>query len=326
MKPLTQADGNATDGLRLILLTSEHGHYSIEKAAQMLGFGSSAVRSIPVCDDGRMDVDALDRMVAQLKSDDLHPFYVNATAGTTVLGSYDPIASISAVCKNYGLWLHVDASWGGPAVFSEQHQYKLEGSHLADSIAINPHKMMVVPLTCSFLLGRDLRQFQTANTLRADYLFHGPAASSADEMYDLADLTLQCGRRGDALKLYMSWVYHGTQGYSEQINHAFNMATYMSELVRDHQNFILVSTCPPPCLQVCFFYAPKGKLQKETSKVTKQIVRRIKEFGFVIDYAAIDDRGAFLRPVIHRHVKKETVDTLLMSIEKIGAEIDVCDI
>ena len=303
-----------------MLLTSEHGHYSIEKAAQMLGLGSSSVRSVPVGADGRMDVEALDRKVGELKSDGLRPFYVNATAGTTVLGSYDAIVPISAVCKKHGLWLHVDASWGGPAIFSEKQRSKLDGSHLADSIAINPHKMMGVPLTCSFLLGRDLRDFQAANTLRADYLFHGPAATSADEMYDLADLTLQCGRRGDSLKLYMSWAYHGTQGYRDIIDGAFDTAIYLSQLVRDHPDFILVSHCPPPCLQVCFFYAPGGQIKQSNGRITQQIAKKLKVKGFVIDYAAIDHRGAFLRPVIHRHINRETVEALLGLIQTVGAE------
>ena len=287
----------------------------------MLGLGSAAVHSVPVLSDGSMDVGALDQTIHRLKSASLNPFYVNATAGTTVLGSYDPIDAIAAVCKKHGLWLHVDASWGGPAIFSGEHRAKLNGSHLADSIAINPHKMMGVPLTCSFLLGRDLRQFQSANTLRADYLFHGKTPTTAADMYDLADLTLQCGRRGDSLKLYMSWVYHGTEGYQNQVDGAFENAAYLSELARDHEDIVLVSSYPPPCLQVCFFYAKGGHLNTDTSRITQQIAKRLKSNGFVVDFAAIDDRGQFLRPVIHRHVSKTTVATLLDLIVKIGAEV-----
>ena len=99
--------------------------------------------------------------------------------------------------------------------------HKLAGSHLADSLAVNPHKMMNVPVTCSFLLANDLRKFHKSNTLPAGYLFHGgdeevgPSGDETNaEVWDLADLTLQCGRRGDSLKLALGWIYYGTSGFS----------------------------------------------------------------------------------------------------------------
>ncbi|KAI4146648.1 MAG: hypothetical protein L6R39_003374, partial [Caloplaca ligustica] len=224
--PKTKTHGNAAvPSGPLVLFTSAHGHYSIEKAARMLGFGSEAVISVPTDPSRRMDPAALDSLIQQAKEQGKTPFYVNATAGTTGLGSYDPIRAISKICRAHNLWLHVDASWGGPVIFSpDLAKAKLDGSHLADSIAINPHKMMGAPITCSFLLGADLRQFHAANTLPASYLFHndddddddaaegekGEGRVSGDDkklpadIYDLADLTLQCGRRGDALKLYLS--------------------------------------------------------------------------------------------------------------------------
>ena len=223
--PDTKIHGNTSTG-KLVLFTSAHGHYSISKAAQMLGLGSSSVRTVyvdPVT--GQMDPSALASSIIAAKAAGEVPFFLNATAGTTVLGSYDSIPALAAICKEYRLWLHIDGSWGGPAIFSSQQKHKLQGSHLADSIAINPHKMMGVPVTCSFLLGADMKLFHKSNTLPANYLFHGDP-NETDEVYDLADLTLQCGRRGDALKLYLAWVYHGSQGFAAQIDCAFETGTY----------------------------------------------------------------------------------------------------
>ncbi|KAL9576772.1 MAG: hypothetical protein Q9212_006829, partial [Teloschistes hypoglaucus] len=269
--PSTKKKGNTTHAF--ILFTSAHGHYSVEKAAQMLGFGSDAVWTVPVVDrtSGRMNASALESLIAKARKEGKTPFYVNVTAGTTVLGSYDPIRAIAKICRENKLWLHVDASWGGPAIFSpELAESRLDGTHLADSIAINPHKMMGVPVTCSFLLGADLRQFHKANTLPASYLFHSdnndsnsnpdivgagaqPQSSKTQqhpsEIHDLADLTLQCGRRGDALKLHLSWSYHGTAGYRTQIEEAFATAAYFSNVVARHPDLCLVSEDPPPCLQ-----------------------------------------------------------------------------
>ncbi|KAL8674750.1 MAG: hypothetical protein Q9168_000834 [Polycauliona sp. 1 TL-2023] len=336
--PSTKTKGihSSASAPSFILFTSAHGHYSIEKASQMLGFGSEAVWSVPTdAATGRMDPSALESLIAKAESEGKTPFYVNATAGTTVLGSYDPIRAISKICRERKLWLHVDASWGGPVIFSpELAREKLDGIHLVDSIAINPHKMMGVPVTCSFLLGKDLREFHRANTLPADYLFHSSEdkedgakqkEQQPSEIYDLADLTLQCGRRGDALKLYLSWAYHGTSGYKTQIEQAFSTAAYFASLVSEEKDLVLVSENPPPCLQVCFFYGKGGQLKKgddgkeENSRVTRRIARDLVPRGFMVDYACVDEKmGAFLRVVVNRETRRGTVEGLVRAVVEIG--------
>ena len=322
LHPETKEYGNHASGLKLVLFTSAHGHYSIEKAAQMLGFGSAAVRNVPIDSDGRMIPSALNTEVEKAKNEGLTPFYVNATAGTTVLGSYDPFANISEICKAHKLWLHIDASWGGPAIFSPTHAHKMAGSDQADSIAINPHKMMGVPVTCSFLLGADLRQFHKANTLPAGYLFHGEEGGKGDstEIYDLADITLQCGRKGDSLKLALGWIFYGRSGYAAQIDHAFDTAAYMAASIASNPNLRLVSSNPPPCLQVCFYYAPGGQLCPEAegnSKATEGIAKTLVREGFMVDYAP-GDEGKFFRVVINRETRRGTVDGLLKAVEEAG--------
>lgn len=163
----TKTDGYA--GRRFVLFTSKHGHYSLEKAAQMMGFGSKNVCSVPVDDSGRLIPAELERLIKQTRAEGGTPFYVNATAGTTVLGSFDPFEEIADICAREGIWMHVDGSWGGSTVFSDKlRQGRLNGVERADSIAVNPHKMLGVPMTCSFLLGKDLRQFHSSNTLPAE--------------------------------------------------------------------------------------------------------------------------------------------------------------
>jgi glutamate decarboxylase len=153
---------------RFVIFTSAHGHYSLEKAAQLFGFGSDAVRGVPIDIDGRMIPSELQRMIKEAKASDEIPFYVNATAGTTVLGSFDPFDEIADICEEHGLWLHVDGSWGGSIAFNEEiSASRLKGVERANSIAVNPHKMLGTPMTCSFLLGKDMRQFWKAMTLPA---------------------------------------------------------------------------------------------------------------------------------------------------------------
>lgn len=311
--PETKTTGNANHNF--ILFTSAHGHYSLEKAAQMCGLGTENVWSVPIDASGRMIPSGLEKLVQQAKDKGKTPLYVNATAGTTVLGSYDPFTEISAVCKKHNLWLHIDGSWGGSVIFSRQHAHKMSGSHLADSLAVNPHKMLGVPMTCSFLLGKDLGEFHRANTLPAGYLFH-EEQSPGGEVWDLADLTLQCGRRGDALKMALAWIYYGTSGFEQQIDHAFDIAAYFTAQLTANVDFTLVSENPPPCLQVCFYYK-LGEVKEENTKATSEISKALLPRGFMVDYAP-GEEGSFFRVVVNRDTRRGTVDGLILAIEEVS--------
>lgn len=302
-----------------VAFTSAHGHYSVEKSAMTCGLGTSSVWPVPVDEFGCMKPAALRDLIIKAKAEGKTPFYVNTTAGTTVMGSYEPFEDISKICKEFGLWMHIDASWGGPAIFSAKQRSKLQGSHLADSLTVNPHKMMNVPVTCSFLLGPDMSIFNKANTTAAGYLFH---SSGGDDVWDLADLTLQCGRRGDSLKLALAWIYYGAAGFEKQIDHAFDLAAYLAKLVKDSGNFVLVSQDPPPCLQVCFYYAPGGKLSDDPATNTQQTSSMVEKMilrGFMVDYAP-GPKGSFFRVVVNCQTLKTTVDGLVKGLEEVGQE------
>ncbi|KAK4160118.1 putative glutamate decarboxylase [Cladorrhinum sp. PSN259] len=327
--PASKITGNPPD---LVLFTSEHGHYSVEKAAVTCGFGSSAVWSVPVHPvTGQMIPSELRNLVLKAKEEGKRPFYVNATAGTTVLGSYDPFEEISAICKEFNLWMHIDASWGGPVIFSEVQKHKLKGSHLADSLTVNPHKMLNVPVTCSFLLGPDVEGvFHKANTLPAGYLFHSEEADDDYEnkrVWDLADLTLQCGRRGDALKLALSWIYYGSEGFKRQVDGAFEVAGYLAQLLKERNDeFVLVSEDPAPCLQVCFYYAPGGKVtedKRENNRRTKAMVEKLIRRGYMVDYAP-GRWGSFFRVVVNCQTLRGTVEGLVRGLSEVGREVVEC--
>lgn len=348
--PETKVDGNGN--YRFVIFTSGHGHYSIEKAAQMLGFGSNSVWPVPIDKQGRMIVSELEKLIEKAKREGRTPFYVNATAGTTVLGSFDPFHEVAEICKKHNLWFHIDGSWGGSFIFSARQKSKLPGAEKANSIAINPHKMLGVPVTCSFLLGADIRQFHRANTLPAGYLFHnnpdpeqingGLQADDSPEIWDLADLTLQCGRRADSLKLFLSWTYYGSEGYERRIDEAANVATHLATLLDNHPDFILVSENPPPCLQVCFYYAPGKHLvyndatsadsedvrAANNSRVTEEVTRAIVSKGYMVDYAPPSGgdseakaKGKFFRCVVNILTEKRTVEGLIHAIEDVGPAV-----
>lgn len=229
------------------------------------GLGTTSLWKVPVDSRAQMRVDELERLILEAISQGKTPFFVNATAGTTVFGAYDPFGPISKICKRYNLWMHVDGSWGGPVILSSKQRWRIAGAEAADSLAVNPHKMMGVPVTCSLLLTPDIRRFHQANSSPAEYLFHNDYMNK--EVWDLADLTLQCGRRGDSLKIALGWVYYGEDGYAAQIDEAFAVAAYAAKRVEESRNLALLEAAnPPSCLQVCFHYAAEGIISADVSR------------------------------------------------------------
>lgn len=311
---------NGGEGYRFVVFTSVHGHFSVQKAAVACGMGSASVIGVPVDASGRMNTRALRELVIEAKSQGRTPLYVNSTAGTTVLGMYDPVRKIREICDEFGMWLHVDGSWGGSVAFSSKHRYKLAGTELADSLTINPQKMLNVPMTCSFLLTNDLRRFHDANSLRAGYLFHDP---EDEEVWDLADLTLQCGRRADSLKMALAWIYYGAEGFEKGIDHAFDMAAHLADLVEKSPDFELISPNPTPCLQICFYYAPGGRASDDkavNTRRTRMMVERMVGRGFMFDFAP-GDRGHFFRVVTNCQTLKGTVEGLFKGLSEVGEEL-----
>jgi len=306
------------------MFTSAHGHYSMEKAGQMFGLGSKNVIGVPVDEKtGKMIPEELERLVTESKARGETPFFVNATAGTTVFGSFDPIPPLSAICKSHNLWLHIDGSWGGCVVFSPSYRSsRLAGAHLADSIAVTPHKMMGVPMTCSFLLGQDMRQFWAALKLNAGYLFHG-ASQSVEDIYDLAELTPQCGRRADSLKMFLSLQYYGQSHFSELIARGYENAEYLHSLLKPHPNFVTVGPEPLPCWQVCFYWARDGKLSEDkeaNGKCTADVAGGIIKRGFMVDFAP-GEKGKFFRVVVNGGTRRGTLEGLVRAIEEVAGEL-----
>ncbi|KAF3827073.1 hypothetical protein GH733_002559 [Mirounga leonina] len=140
---------------RLILFTSAECHYSMKKAASFLGIGTENVCFVETDGRGKMIPAELERQIWQASKEGAAPFLVCATSGTTVLGAFDPLDEIADICERHGLWLHVDASWGGSALMSRKYRKLLQGIHRADSVAWNPHKMLMAGIQCCALLVKD---------------------------------------------------------------------------------------------------------------------------------------------------------------------------
>ncbi|XP_043921106.1 glutamate decarboxylase 1-like isoform X2 [Protopterus annectens] len=239
----------------LVLFTSEHSHYSITKAAGVLGIGTENTVLVKSDERGKMIPSDLEVKIIEAKAKGYVPFYVNATAGTTVFGAFDPINEIADVCEKYKLWLHVDAAWGGGLLMSDKHSYKLRGIERACSVTWNPHKLMGVPLQCSAFLVREKGLLQACNQLHAEYLFQPD--KPYDVSYDTGDKTIQCGRHVDVFKFWLMWKAKGTLGFERQVNKCMELAEYLySKLRKKSESFELVMPFEPEHSNVCFWYIP----------------------------------------------------------------------
>ena len=245
---------------QLVAFVSEQAHYSYAKAANLLGIGITNLVKVKSDVDGKMIPQALEAVIQQSLSADKTPFFVGTTAGTTVLGAFDPLPAIAKITRKYGLWLHVDGAWGAPVLFSDKHKHLLAGSELVNSFTWDAHKLMGVPLICSAILVKDKGILgQACSGGSTDYLFH----DDENEFYNLGQMSLQCGRKVDALKLWLCWKYHGKKGYQKQIDNLFELANYATEYIRNCNNLELIAE--PQFLNICFRYiSQKNQLDTTT--------------------------------------------------------------
>lgn len=249
-----EAAGEASGGIReMTLYTSEHANLSIDRAALAAGVGRDNIRHIPADEDFRMRADALEAAIKDDLAAGKRPFCVIPTLGTTSSSSLDPLPKIAAVARRYGLWLHVDAAYAGPAAILDECRYVLESAELADSLVVNPHKWLFTPIDLSALYTRRPEAFR-----RALALDHTPAYLSATDetlnkpgaAVNLSDYSIALGRRFRALKLWFVLRYYGREGIAEILRGHMRMAREFAENVLADPRFQL--SAPVPFSLVCF--------------------------------------------------------------------------
>jgi glutamate/tyrosine decarboxylase-like PLP-dependent enzyme len=293
-------------GDRLTVYTSADGHYSIRKAAGILGLGRDNVREIETDGQGRMRVAALEAALARDLDRDHRPVMINATAGTTVLGAFDPIAEIAEVAQARGVWLNIDGALGGSVVLSHRHRHLVAGAERADSYVWNAHKMMSVPLPCSALLLARRALLERHLSESADYLFQ----SGADEL-NPGTRSLQCGRRNDALKLWAAWQLHGDQGYERRIDRMFELAAHVARRIQADSDLELV--IPPPSINVCFEVAGKS---------SAAICERLDDQGrLLVGHGEADGRRAIRLVCVNPDLDESDLDAALSEIKRTAAEL-----
>jgi aromatic-L-amino-acid decarboxylase len=234
----------------LTLYLSEHAHSSIDRGALAVGIGLENLRHVPPGAAFRMDPEALEAMIAGDRAVGKRPFCVVATLGTTSSSSVDPLPAIAEIAWRHGLWLHVDAAYGGAAAVLEEHRHILDGAAQADSLVVNPHKWLFTPMDLSILYTRRPEILKRALSLEQTppYL----AIPRQERALNLSDYSIPLGRRFRALKLWFVLRYFGREGIARLLREHIRLAQLLAKEIGRDSNFELAA--PVPFSLVCFRY------------------------------------------------------------------------
>ncbi len=317
--PSIKKQGNYT-GIPLVAFISEESHYSFGKAMNLMGLGLEHLIKIPTDKRGKMQVEALEKKIIAAKAEGKKPFFVGATAGTTVKGAFDSIDEIEKVTKKYGLWLHVDGAWGGSVLMSKKHKYLLAGLEKADSFAWDTHKMMGVPLISSVILFNKKNILKSLNDISGtEYLFH----NDEDAFFDLGQMSLQCGRRADALKLWFAWKCLGMNGFEEKINHLFDLSESVKQFLQQSPHYELVYEVSS--LNICFSYTPKYFKKKSKSDIDRFTLtlreKLVKSGKAIVNYSTLDNRSFFRLILVNFDLTKKDINQFFSDLENTAKEL-----
>ncbi|MGH3739672.1 MAG: pyridoxal phosphate-dependent decarboxylase family protein, partial [Micromonosporaceae bacterium] len=305
---------DAARAVRPVVLCSELAHFSIARACGVLGLGEDAVRTVPVDAWWRMTGDAVAATLSGL-ADGETPIAIVATAGTTDFGSIDPLTEVAEVARKAGARLHVDAAYGGGALFSERLRPVLTGIERADSVTIDLHKTAWQPAAASALLVRDAADF-AATDRRVAYL---NPDDDGDAGYDgLLGCSLATTRRADAIKIAASFQTLGVDGIGRLFETCCDLASYAAAAIAAHPALEL--TADPVLSTVVFRYrapdAVNGGLRR----------RLMREGTALIGRTTVPGQGVRLKfTLLNPQARPTDIDALLDAVVRAGEQEEATD-
>jgi aromatic-L-amino-acid/L-tryptophan decarboxylase len=246
---------------------SDQAHSSVEKAAIALGLGEENVQRVPTGPEFRMDMAALRVMIERDLRETFKPLAVVATVGTTSTASVDPVREIAKICREHKMWLHIDGAYGGGFAMLPEFEWLAEGWNEADSIIINPHKTLFVPLDFSVLYVRDLERLRRVFTLVPEYLRGDTVEAEKNYM----DYGIQLGRRFRALKAWVIWRAFGREGMVAFMREHVRLAGLFADWIKIDNRFELATPVVLPVVCFRFVGGDKGKIDIPNSEIVERI-------------------------------------------------------
>jgi sulfinoalanine decarboxylase/sulfinoalanine decarboxylase/aspartate 1-decarboxylase len=292
---------------QLGLYTSGESHYSVAKAVTLLGLGRGATRKIPTDEQGRMRPDLL---AATLRDDidaGILPVMINATAGTTVMGAFDPIDELADIAREHRVWIHVDGAWGGALLLLPDARRRLfAGLERCNSLTWDAHKIMGVPLTCSILLLRERGLLERHLGEDAEYLFQVDTPELNPGLR-----SIQCGRRNDALKLWAAWQHHGDAGYRARVERLLALRDHVVSRIEASPELRMCHV--PESLNVCF---------EMPGVSSEQLCSELNARGLAVVGHARVNGDTTIRLVIANPAQSEAVlDEFVAAVLQVGADL-----
>ena len=223
----------ANEGKRAVIVTSADAHYSIARAGAIMGIPAADVLKVATDDEHRIDLDALEQTLAAVESrDDASLLAIVATSGSTATGAFDKLDEIALLRDRYRTWLHVDAAHGASVLLSKRLAHLVRGLDRADSFSWDPHKMMWMPLSLGTILVREGVWLHRAFEADAPYLFHAARASD-----NIGEMTIQCSKRADAVKLWMVLRSSGPQPIVDALERVTDLTRYLYDRIETSEVF-----------------------------------------------------------------------------------------
>ncbi|OEE78382.1 pyridoxal-dependent aspartate 1-decarboxylase PanP [Vibrio ordalii] len=267
----------------LAILVSDRGHYSLKKAADVLGIGQEGLVCVKTDHNNRLCPQDLKAKMAHLKSQKIKPFAVVGVAGTTETGNIDPLRDIANICHQEGCHFHVDAAWGGATLMSNNHRHLLNGIELADSVTIDAHKQLYIPMGAGMVLFKKPDAMHSIEH-HAQYILRKGSK-------DLGSHTLEGSRSGMAMLVYASMHIISRPGYELLIDQSLAKARYFADLIKEQDDFELISE-PELCL-LTYRYIPafvrqalqqalpnqKAELNELLNEITQFVQKKQRETG-----------------------------------------------
>ena len=310
-----RADG--VGGAGLVGYASDQGHSCLAKAFELLGLGRNALRRIPAA-GGRIDTAALAAAIAADRAGGLTPFCVIGTAGTVNTGAIDDLAALARICRDEGLWFHVDGAFGALAVLAPDLAPRLAGIELAESIAFDFHKWLHVPYDAGCILLRDRALLHAAFSSRPAYL--SPAEGLAGGDFWPCDYGIELSRGFKALKVWLTVKQHGTARLGEAIANNCRQARLLAELIAARSDIELMAA---PSLQiVCCRARPPGIAEEDLDRLNERLVAQLQLRGIAAPSTTEIAGRLCIRVSITNHRTQDADLALLVeAIAAIGAEL-----
>ncbi len=303
----------------LAVYASREAHSVVDKAAIVLGIGHENVRKIPTDDDFRMDVAALRDAIDRDRASGVVPCCVVATVGTTSMTSVDPVDAIADVCAEESVWLHVDGAYAGVSAILPEMRWVLHGADRADSICVNPHKWLFVPVDFSAFYTRRPDMLRRAFSLAKPYLETEYDETAAN----LMDYGPQLGRRFRALKLWFVLRAYGVSGLQAMLRAHIDLARDFEEWVLEREDFEMVA--PRLFSTVCFRAKPAGvKDEREIDRLNRSLLSLVNASGDAyISHTEVSGRYVLRLAIGHMRTRRHHVERVQDLLASCLAELSV---